>query len=389
MKKTLVAVAAMAAVTGAIADAKITGILDQAAVSTSLTSSTNVKTTAKTFGEDLNGYSELGFSGSEDLGNGLTATYGINLSYGLSTSANTPAIYNGSGVGLKGAFGAVSLGTSYNLNFFTNAMADASGFAGASVGQLNGNAGGLKGNLLSYTAPQFVPGLSLAAEIQRGETTTNQGNMTGMMAQYDTGGLMVRYSSSTKTEAANVVTRAYDSAAATAAAGSVYASSNQMTTSSIGGTAAATTNAGTALSARTANDKTKATAIAVTYDFGMAKVFYGSSSIKASNTVAQIKSNTTGISVPLGAFNVAYAVSSEKGTSDGTGLAGTSATATVSGLSAGDTISSSGSRLFVTYGLSKRTTLYGMSGKASVDTYDGATSTLRSSTTSVGVKHTF
>ena len=388
MKKTLVAVAAMAAVTGAIADAKITGILDQAAVSTSLTSSTNVKTTAKTFGEDLNGYSELGVSGSEDLGNGLTATYGINFNMSIATSANTPTIYNGSGVGLKGAFGAVSLGTNYNLNFFTNAMADASGFAGASVGQLNGNAGGLKGNLLSYTAPQFVPGLSLAAEIQRGETTTSQGNMTGYMAQYDTGGLMVRYSSSNKTEAANSVTQAYDSSTGTAS--TTYTSSNQMTTSSIGGTAAATTNAGTALSARTANDKTKATAIAVTYDFGMAKVFYGSSSIKASNTVAQIKSNTTGISVPLGAFNVAYAVSSEKGTSDGTGLSGsTSATTKVSGLSAGDTISSSGSRLFVTYGLSKRTTLYGMSGKSSVDTYDGATSNLRSSTTSVGVKHAF
>jgi hypothetical protein len=100
-----------------------------------------------------------------------------------------------------------------------------------------------------------------------------------------------------------------------------YTSSNQMTASSIGGTAT-----GTALSARTANDKTKTTAIAVTYDFGMAKVFYGSSSIKANNTVAQVKSSTTGISVPFGAFGVGYAVSSEKGTSDGTGLSTANAT---------------------------------------------------------------
>jgi len=379
MKKTLVAVAAMAAVTGAMADAKISGILDQAAISTSKTSSTGVKTTAKSFGEDLNGYSELGVSGSEDLDNGMTATYGINLNTSIATGGNTPTIYNGSGVGLKGGFGAFTIGTSYNLNFFTNAMADASGFAGASVGQLNGNAGGLKSNILSYTAPQFVPGLSLAAEIQRGGNTSAAGNMTGYMAQYDTGGLMVRYSNSSKTEAANAVSRAYDSSTGTAS--TTYTSSNQLSSTKIGGTA-------TDLAARTALDKTKATAVAVTYDFGMAKAFYGSSTIKSSSTVAQIKSSTTGVSVPLGAFNVAYAMSSEKGTMDGTAIDSTTG-AKQTTYSSGDTVESTGSRLFVTYALSKRTTLYGMNGKASVDTIDGAASKLKTTTTSVGIKHTF
>jgi len=373
MKKTLVAVAAMAAITGAMADAKISGILDQAAITTSKTDADGAKTTTKSFGEDLNGYSELGVSGSEDLGNGLTATYGINLSLSAATGGNNPAVYNGTGVGLKGGFGAVTIGTSYNLNFFTNAIADASGFAGASVGQLNGSAGGLKSNILTYNAPEFVPGLSLAAEIQRGGNTTNAGNLTGYMAQYATGGLLVRYSNSTKTEAANAVTNAYDSATGAASTTDTY--SNQLLTTKIGGTA-------TALADRTALDKTKATAIALTYDFGMAKVFYGSSSIKSSTTVAQIKSNTTGVSVPLGAFNVAYAVSSEKGTADGTDTGG-------AGLDSGDTVSSKGSRLFVTYALSKRTTLYGMSGKASVDSIAGESSTLKTTTTSVGIKHAF
>jgi hypothetical protein len=368
-----------------MAQATIYGTLDQAVISIGMTAATTgTKTTAKSFGEDLNGVSELGVKGSEDLGNGLTATYGVNFSYGLSTSAGTPAIYNGSGVGIKGAFGAVSLGTSYNLNFFTNAAADPTGFGG-NIGQLNNSAGGLKGNLISYTAPQFVPGLSLAAEIQRGEASTSQGNMTGYMAQYDTGGLMVRYSNSTKTEAANVASRAYDSATATGSTS--YSHSNQLTTSSIGGTAAATTNAGTALSARTANDKTKTTAIAVTYDFGMAKVFYGSSSIKAGNTVAQIKTSTTGISVPFGAIGVGYAVSSEKGTADGTAL--TSANAVTTVLTTGKTVESTASRLFVTYALSKRTTAYAISGKATVDTIAGAASTLKTTITSVGIKHGF
>ena len=368
-----------------MADAKISGILDQAVISTSKTAATTgTKTTAKSFGEDLNGFSELGVSGSEDLGNGLTATYGINLSTSIATSGNTPAIYNGTGVGLKGPFGAVSIGTSYNLNFFTNAMADASGFAGASAGQLNGNAGGLKGNLLSYTAPQFVPGLSLAAELQRGGTTTTQGNLTGYMAQYDTGGLMVRYSTSTKTEAVNAVTTTTSLAGTTT---TTYTASNMMRASGIGGTAGAAST-GTALSARTANDKTKANAIAVTYDFGMVKAFFGSSTIKSGNTVAQIKSSTTGISVPFGAINVSYATSTEKGTSDGTGLA-LATDITTASMASGKTVESSGNRLFVTYALSKRTTLYGMSGKSSVDTIAGVASLLKTSTTSVGIKHGF
>ena len=339
------------------------------------TSALGVKTTAKSFGEDLNGVSELGVSGSEDVGNGLTATYGINLALAESTSGGAVTVYNGSGVGLKGGFGAVSVGTSYNLNFFTNAAADPTGFGGH-IGQLNSSAGGLKGNLLSYTAPQFVPGLSLAGELQRGGNSTNAGNLTGYMAQYDTGGLMVRYSNSSKTEAANVAARAYDTS--TGLVSTSYTYSNQMTASSIGGTA-------TALSARTALDKTKATAVAVTYDFGIAKAFYGASTIKSGTTVAQIKTSTTGVSVPFGAIAVGYAVSTEKGTSDGTGLTSANAVAVASG----QTVESTANRLFATYTLSKRTTLYGMSGKASVDTIAGAASTLKTTITALGIKHAF
>jgi len=318
-------------------------------------------------------------SSSEDLGNGLTATYGINLAMSASTSLNAPGVYNGTGVGVKGGFGAVSIGTSYNLNFFTNAAADPTGF-GANAGQLNSSAGGLKGNLLSYTAPQFVPGLSLAAEIQRGEASASTaGNATGYMAQYDTGGLMVRYSNSSATEAANAVTTT------TAITGGVtatsFSASNQMSSSKIGGTS-------TAISARAALDKTKTTAVAVTYDFGMAKAYYGASTIKSGTTVAQIKTSTSGISVPFGAITIGYAVSTEKATSDGTGLLLSSDITSVT-MASGKTVESSATRLFGTYTLSKRTMVYAMSGKASVDTIAGAASTLKTTVTSVGIKHGF
>jgi hypothetical protein len=68
-----------------MADAKISGIVDQAAISISTTDACwRKKLLPKAFGEDLNGTSELGVSGSEDLGNGLAATYGINLSMSYS-----------------------------------------------------------------------------------------------------------------------------------------------------------------------------------------------------------------------------------------------------------------------------------------------------------------
>jgi hypothetical protein len=187
---------------------------------------------------------------------------------------------------------------------------------------------------------------------------------------------MVRYSSSTETEAANSVTTTTSLAGTTTT--TTYSASNQLTGTKIGGTA-------TALSARTALDKTKISAIAATYDFGMAKAFYGSSTIKSSSTEAQIKTSTTGISVPFGAIGVGYAVSSEKGTSDGTGLTSANAVA----VATGKTVESSASRLFVTYALSKRTTAYAMSGKASVDTIAGTASTLKTTVTSVGIKHGF
>ena len=126
----------------------------------------------------------------------------------------------------------------------------------------------------------------------------------------------------------------------------------------------------------------------MTYDFGMVKAFYGASTIKSGTTVAQIKTSTTGISVPFGAINVGYATSTEKATSDGTGLA-LSANITTVTMATGKTVESSASRLFATYSLSKRTTLYGMSGKASVDTIAGAVSTLKTTVTSIGIKHGF
>ena len=91
--------------------------------------------------------------------------------------------------------------------------------------------------------------------------------------------------------------------------------------------------------------------------------------------------------MPFGAIAVGYAVSSEKGTSDGTGLSALNAVSST--LTTGKTVESSASRLFATYSLSKRTTVYAMNGKASVDTIAGSVSTLKTTVTSLGIKHGF
>ncbi|MFN5811954.1 MAG: porin, partial [Burkholderiales bacterium] len=79
MKKTLVAVAALAAVTGAMAEVTISGFIDQAYNTTRTTDADGVSSTVTSVGHNAIGQDALGFAVSEDLGNGITAFGAINL----------------------------------------------------------------------------------------------------------------------------------------------------------------------------------------------------------------------------------------------------------------------------------------------------------------------
>ena len=78
---TLVAFAAMAAVTGAMAQATIYGLIDQAYQSDKTTAGTTATTKKTGISSTLNGGSQFGFKGSEDLGGGLTASFVMELGY--------------------------------------------------------------------------------------------------------------------------------------------------------------------------------------------------------------------------------------------------------------------------------------------------------------------
>ena len=74
MKKTLVAVAAMAAVTGAMAQATIYGNIDQAYTKSTTSVAGRQTSNTTTMGSYQMGSSQIGFKGEEDLGGGLKAS---------------------------------------------------------------------------------------------------------------------------------------------------------------------------------------------------------------------------------------------------------------------------------------------------------------------------
>ena len=124
MKKTLVALAAVAAVTGAMAEATLTGYV-QIGVNNNKTTTTGTTTTANTL-EDTNANTALNFTDVEDLGDGLKVTTNIGLlpSIGSSSTLGGQTTY----AALSGGFGELKAGKFGNDQFWTVVTGDATGY---------------------------------------------------------------------------------------------------------------------------------------------------------------------------------------------------------------------------------------------------------------------
>ena len=276
MKKTLVAVAAMAAVTGAMADATIYGTIDAAYTSQkAVTSATNTNKTTS-IGATNNGNSAIGFKGSEDLGGGLKVSFQQEI--GLSTDQNDTAVTSNTGlaaqknnngyenrnsfIGLSGGFGGVTIGRQYNLAFYNIIANDPMGFSGlgsyaaAAAGNPNRTS-----NMIIYTAPTVATGVGIQVSKALGETTTTT-------------------ASPTKTNDSTAWGLTY-------ANGPLY----------VGTTSESVTNAAP-------SNKTKNSSTTITYDLGMAKVGYGISKTALDSTYS--KGGMTSITVPVGAITAFY-----------------------------------------------------------------------------------
>jgi len=313
MKKTLVAVAAMAAVTGAMAEATIYGTIDQALTKSTTSSAGKQTASTSTLASYQAGGSLIGFKGEEDLGSGLKASFLHEMNVLTDTdtgSLGTRQAY----VGLSGGFGSLRIGKQYSPAFFNLVGSDPFGATGGSGALYVGNImlGNQKGGDnplrqdkgLQYEAPTFVPGVRIAlTKVLAGADTgdgskTKTGDSTGYALLYTSGPLNVGFTSD-----------------------SIKAQSIAKT----GLTAAATST-------------TKLTTFAAQYDLGMAKLTY--SDAKIMNNGRGVKASMTGVAVPMGAATLMV----------------TSSTGKIN-TSAGDT-SIKGMQYGGNYALSKRTVAY-------------------------------
>jgi hypothetical protein len=186
----------------------------------------------------------------------------------------------------------------------------------------------------------MVQGLSVSLDSSYGASTTKVGNAATYGVSYTTGGLML---------------------------GFAYGSEKVSTTATYFGSYNGDTTANVT-SALYDGSTVTSQAYSATYDLGVAKVYYGSMSLKTNNSGDAAESKSTyGISAPFGAVNVGIALSNAKYTTP-----------------AAVSYSSTGYKGIAKYSFSKRTIGYASYGTSSTS---GGKASI--SNTSVGLIHNF
>ena len=342
MKKTLVAFAAMAAVTGAMAQATIYGLIDQAYRSDKTTVGAAAATKKTGIDAVLNGGSAFGFKGSEDLGGGLTASFVMELGYETSDAISGGLNNRQSFVGLAGGFGSVNIGRQSSNIFLAacgNDVSSCANIAGNTYVVAVDSSGDVRrANAINYNLPSIVPGVTIQVGKSYGEattspTSTNAGNGSSYTLGYSAGAIAATLASESRENEGN------HPAFQNAQAASLTA-------------------------------KRKTTVTGLSYDAGVAKLLY--TNTKSTIGTGVTKFSMTGIVFPMGAASIAYQA--------GTGETKSIASTTTSKLK--------GSLVNFNYSLSKRTTAYVKVGSHNETTAAGA-NTLKISTTAVGIAHGF
>jgi predicted porin len=325
MKKSLIALAVLAASGAAMAQSSVTlyGIADAWVGSTKVETGAGFRgplntpvaatgsqrqTAVNTSG--VNG-SRWGLKGSEDLGGGMNAIFTLESGFSLDTGAsaqNGTLFSRQAFVGLQSGFGTVSLGRQYsaydNLQGAVNNNYDAFTFNARTGANGGVAANGIKDytnridNSIAYTSPSFG-GFSGAVVYGFGENKNTAANVNGdatdnasVHVKYANGPILVGY--------------AYQEEKLAAVAG--------------------------------AQDKNKYNLLGGSYDFGVAKLTGSYNTAK--NNLLKDKEGQIGVSVPFGAAAISVGLARSK--SEGAGVERTG----------------KGISLLGTYALSKRTGLY-------------------------------
>jgi len=196
MKKTLIALAAVAVSSAAMAQVTMSGYINMQYNKAS-------STAASTLGMNDAG---LTFTASEDLGNGLKATGVFNIDSLADRAAN--ALNGDSSISLSGGFGTIA-----STRARSSHMASSGAVFGASIGK-GFNDGVVftrsETQTISYTSPELVPGLRVAvAESRVAATQSVKTNVIG--ATYTAGPLSLGVQKKSLNDAAVAATGQEDS----------------------------------------------------------------------------------------------------------------------------------------------------------------------------------
>jgi len=354
MKKTLIALAAVAATGAAFAQSTVTlyGIVDASYGQMTATSAAGVKSTNKGISSQQS-VSRIGFTGTEDLGGGMKANFTLEYyiepdngsGIGAGTAATVASTARQAFGGISGGFGSVNVGNQTTLIALTNGTSDFHGGVNTVGYSAGNNQNSRRSNMIQYTTPSFN---GLTASVQTGfagAASSTTGNNTAVRIAYANGPLTV--------------------AAAT--------ETTKMTKLSVGNFGG-TLNADFANVTRTtdlSNDLAdrKRNAYGATYDLGVAKVGFTHSDAKAGSAAdaGKFEVNSFGVTAPMGAFTFNATVDSGKQTDSGAASQKLSAY-----------------QLSAFYALSKRTNLYAIAGEQK-----NKATTAKDSQYAIGLRHQF
>jgi len=355
MKKTLIALAAVAATGAAFAQSTVTlyGIVDASYGQMTATSAAGVKSTNKGISSQQS-VSRIGFRGEEDLGGGLKANFTLEYyiepdngsGIGAGTATGTASTARQAFGGISGGFGSLNVGTQTTFIALTNVTSDFHGGVNTVGYSAGNNQNSRRTNMIQYTSPSFN-GFTAAAQIGfAGAASANTGNNTAFRLAYANGPLTV-------------------------AAATETTKLTKLSVGNFGGTL----NADFANVTRTtdlSNDLAdrKRNAYGATYDLGVAKVGFTHSDAKAGSTAAttgKFEVNSFGVSAPIGALTLNATMDSGKQTTLGAASQKLSAY-----------------QLSAFYALSKRTNLYAIAGEQK-----NKATTAKDNQYAIGLRHQF
>ncbi len=203
MKKTLIALAALAATGAAMAQSSVTlyGVVDVGFTSVNNSGTGSTDNTGLTSSNMTT--NRLGFRGTEDLGGGLKAKFQIETSLAADAPAASSIGDRGAWVGLEGGFGEVRLGREYSTTFWsgflfspfgTGGVGNGFGFANRVVAHgATGQANPVwNSNAITYSTPR-MSGFQAHAQYAFDEVAAagnDAGRSAGIRLNYAAGPLM-------------------------------------------------------------------------------------------------------------------------------------------------------------------------------------------------------